>query len=324
MKEYIVARIGYMILTLFLIATLLFFLFRLLPGDPTITVLSPAMDEAAVKHLRHVFGLDLPLWRQYLIFLKNLVTLDFGRSFSSGQEVAGIIGYRLINTLLLMSAGMALAVLLGVGLGTVMAWRRGGVLDVAGTLAGLIFQSAPPFVTGLVLLIVFSYRFKLFPTGGMFAPGARPAHVLYLLVDPDFYHRLVLPTVTLCAYYLALPMLIMRDGMLEVMGSDFAEFAKAKGLAPIRVMFHHVGRNALMGVVTVSSITVGFAIGGQVIVETLFSWPGMGQLMVDAASQHDYPVALASFMILAVVVVVINLLTDLLYCWLDPRIKLAN
>ncbi len=135
MKEYIVARIGYMILTLFLIATLLFFLFRLLPGDPTITVLSPAMDEAAVKHLRHVFGLDLPLWRQYLIFLKNLVTLDFGRSFSSGQEVAGIIGYRLINTLLLMSAGMALAVLLGVGLGTVMAWRRGGVLDVAGTLA---------------------------------------------------------------------------------------------------------------------------------------------------------------------------------------------
>jgi len=324
MKEYVIARIGYMIATLFLIATLLFFLFRMIPGDPTITVISPQMDKAAIEHLRHVFGLDLPLWQQYLVFLKNLVTLDFGRSFSSGQEVAGIIGYRLVNTVMLMSAGMALALALGIGLGMVMAWRRGGALDVAGTLTGLVFQSAPPFVTGLVLLIILSYRLQWFPTGGMFASGTRPVHVLHLLLEPDFYHRLVLPTVTLSAYYLATPMLIMRDGMLEVMGSDFVDFAKAKGLSPARIMLRHAARNALMGVATVASITIGFAIGGQVIVETLFSWPGMGQLMVEAASQHDYPVALASFLVLAVVVVVLNMLTDLLYGWLDPRIQLAS
>jgi peptide/nickel transport system permease protein len=324
MREFVVTRIGYTIVTLFLIATLLFFLFRLLPGDPMIAVISPGVDAAEVQHLHHIFGLDLPMWQQYLIFLKDLVTLNFGRSFSSGQEVAGIIGYRLVNTLLLMSAGMTLALLLGVVLGTIMAWRRGGILDVAGTVLGLVFQAAPPFITGLVLLIVFSYRLGWFPTGGMFAPGTRPPQALDLLLDLDFYRRLALPTITLTAYYVVTPMLIMRDGMLEVMGSDYVEFAKAKGLSPARVVIHHAARNALMGVVTIASILIGFAIGGQVIVETLFSWPGMGQLMVDAASQHDYPVALASFLVLAVVVVVLNLLTDLLYGWLDPRIKSAK
>jgi peptide/nickel transport system permease protein len=324
LKEYVVERVGYMLLTMFLIATLLFFLFRLVPGDPTITVISPQMDQAAIDHLRHIFGLDRPLWEQYLIFLKNMATLDFGRSFSSGQEVTQIIAYRLVNTLLLMSVGMVLALVLGVGFGTVMAWRRGGALDIGGTIASLVFQSAPPFITGLLLLIVFSYRLHWFPIGGMFAPGTRPANVFRLLLEPDFYYRLVLPTVTLTSYYLATPMLIMRDGMLEVMSSDYVDFAKAKGLSPARVMVRHAARNALMGVVTVASITIGFAIGGQVIVETLFSWPGMGQLMVEAASQHDYPVALASFLVLAAVVVVLNLLTDLLYGWLDPRIKLSS
>jgi peptide/nickel transport system permease protein len=140
----------------------------------------------------------------------------------------------------------------------------------------------------------------------------------------DFLHHLVLPTITVALYYLATPMLIMRDSMLEVMGSDFIELARAKGLAPHVVMIKHAARNALMAVVTVSSLMVGFAIGGQVLVETVFSWPGMGQLMVEAAQSHDYPVAQATFLVLAAIVIFLNLLADISYCYLDPRIKMGK
>jgi peptide/nickel transport system permease protein len=201
----------------------------------------------------------------------------------------------------------------------VMAWRRQGPLDTAGTVMALIFQSAPPFVTGILLLMVLSYRLDLFPTGGMFTPGAARA-----FLSGDFLHHLVLPTITVSLYYLATPMLIMRDSMLEVMGSDFIELAKAKGLAPHVVMIKHAARNALLAVVTVASLMVGFAIGGQVLVETVFSWPGMGKLMVEAASSHDYPVAQGTFLVLAALVIFLNLLADISYCYLDPRIKLGK
>lgn len=324
MRAYIVRRLLYTLLTLFAVASILFVLFRLMPGDPTAQVLSPALDEAAQARLRHAFGLDLPLWQQYLIYLKNTVMLDWGRSFTTAQPVVHMIAYRFWNTLLLMGAGLSFALAGGMALGIAMAWRRGGPLDVGGTVVSLVFQSAPPFVTGLLLLIVLSYRLGLFPTGGMFAPGARPDSVFDLLLDRGFYERLVLPTITIGTYYLATPMLIMRDNMLEVMGSDFIELARAKGLAPGTVMVRHAARNALLGVVTITSIMVGFAVGGQVIVENLFSWPGMGQLMVEAAASHDYPVAQGTFLMLAVLVIGMNLFTDLLYCYLDPRIKLGG
>jgi peptide/nickel transport system permease protein len=205
-----------------------------------------------------------------------------------------------------------------------MAWRRQGPLDVGGTVVALIFQSAPPFVTGLLMLMVLSYRLDLFPTGGMHTPGVSIGTGLAVFLSKDFLHHLVLPTVTVALFYLATPMLIMRDSMLEVMGSDFIELAKAKGLAPHVVMIKHAARNALLAVVTVASLMVGFAIGGQVLVESVFSWPGMGQLMVEAASSHDYPVAQGTFMVLAALVIFLNLLADISYCYLDPRIKMGK
>jgi len=323
MREYIVRRLIYTLLTLFAVATVLFILFRMLPGDPTAQVISPALDEAAQARLKQAFGLDQPVWLQYLVYLKNLVTFEWGRSFTSSQKVFDIIEYRFWNTMLLMGAGMFLTLAVGIFMGMVMAWRRTGALDVGGTMVSLVFQAAPPFVTGLLLLIVLSYRLGLFPTGGMYAPGMRPDSIFHLFVDSGFYERLVLPTLTIGAYYLATPMLIMRDNMLEVLGSDFIELAKAKGLKPSKVMVRHAARNALLGVVTISSIMVGFAVGGQVIVETVFSWPGMGQLMVEAAARHDYPVAQGTFLMLAALVIGLNFLTDILYCYLDPRIKLG-
>lgn len=324
MQEYIIRRILYTLLTLFGVATILFFIFRIMPGDPTAQVISPALDPVAQARLKEAYGLDKPLLVQYVLYLKNLVVFDWGRSFTSSQPVIDIMAYRFWNTIFLMGAAMCFVLVAGTGLGMVMAWRRGGSLDIGGTVMALVFQSAPPFVTGLLLLMVLSYRMDLFPTGGMHAAGVSIGKGLGVFLSVDFLHHLVLPTITVALYYLATPMLIMRDSMLEVMGSDFIELAKAKGLAPHVVMIKHAARNALMAVVTVSSLMVGFAIGGQVLVETVFSWPGMGQLMVEAAQSHDYPVAQATFLVLAAIVIFLNLLADISYCYLDPRIKIGK
>ena len=311
-------------MTIFGVATILFFIFRIMPGDPTAQVISPALDEVAQARLKQAYGLDKPLYVQYVLYLKNLVILDWGQSFTSSKNVFDIMIYRFWNTIFLMGTAMCFVLVIGTGLGMVMAWRRGSPLDIGGTVTALVFQSAPPFVTGLLLLMVLSYRLDLFPTGGMHTPGVTMGKGLAIFLSGDFLHHLILPTITVALYYLATPMLIMRDSMLEVMGSDFIELAKAKGLAPHVVMIKHAARNALLAVVTVSSVMIGFAIGGQVLVESVFSWPGMGQLMVEAASSHDYPVAQATFLVLAALVILLNLVADISYCYLDPRIKISK
>jgi peptide/nickel transport system permease protein len=324
MTAYVVRRFFAALLTLLGVAIILFVLFRMMPGDPTAQVISPALDEAAQARLKQAFGLDLPMWQQFLVYLRNLLTFEWGRSFTSGQPVADLLGHWLVNTLLLMTAGLVVAIALGIVLGILMAARRGGALDIGATVIGLVFQAAPPFVVGILLLIGLSYQLELFPSGGMFTPGADPGSTWALLASADFLHHLVLPTLTIAALYLVTPMLVMRDSMLEVLGSDYVEFARAKGLGPLRVLFRHAARNALLAVVTVSSLILGFAIGGQVVIETIFSWPGMGKAMVEAALQHDYPVAQAAFFLMAAIVIGLNFLTDLSYSLLDPRIRLGS
>ena len=323
MLDYTLRRLVYTLLTIFAVASILFVLFRMLPGEPTMQVISPAMDTAVQDRMKEAFGLNEPFWKQYLIYLKNLVTLEWGRSFVSAQEVTQILSYRFWNTVLLMGAGMCLTLVIGISFGIVMAWKRNSALDVGGTVISMVFQATPPFITGLLLLIILSYRLGIFPTGGMYPAGMRPDGMLDLLMMPEFWERIVLPTITVSVYYLSTPMLIMRDSMLEVLGSDFIELAKAKGLKPRIIMIRHAARNALLGVVTISGILIGFAVGGQVVVESLFSWPGMGQLMVESAASHDYPVAQGTFLMLAVLVIVLNFFTDILYCYLDPRIKIT-
>ncbi len=324
MKAYIVQRSLLSLLTIFAVATILFILFRLLPGDPTAQVISPALDEVAQARLKEAYGLDQPMIVQYVLYLKNLVTLEWGRSFTTSEPVFDVLAYRFWNTLLLMGIGLSFSLVLGVFLGMIMAWWRNGPLDIGATIAAMVSQSAPPFITGLLLLIVLSYRLGMFPTGGMMPPGTNISGVWDVVTSAQFYHHLVLPTITVAAYYLATPMLVMRDSMLEVLGSDYIEFAQAKGLPPHKVMIRHAARNALMAVVTVSSLLLGFAIGGQVVVETVFSWPGMGLLMVEAAARHDYPVAQATFLALAVLIILLNWAADISYGWLDPRIKVGG
>jgi len=320
MRAYVIRRFIQMLFTLYVLASVLFFMFRIVPGDPTLMYVDAAIPKEAQLVMLEQFGLNRPLGHQYLLYLKNTFQGEFGTSFYYHAPVARLIPPMLISTLLLMGTIITLAFVLGTVLGTLMAWRRGSRFELSMLATSLAFRSAPLFWTGIMALLVFSYTMKWFPIGGMHTPGQEFAGVLDKYFNLDFLHHLILPSLVGAIYFMASPMLIMRNSMLEVMGEDFIEMAKAKGLKDHTVMFKHAMRNALLPVVTVLSLMIGFAIGGQVLLETVFRWPGMGREMVLAIQRFDYPMAQASFFMLGVIVIILNFITDLLYGYLDPRV----
>jgi peptide/nickel transport system permease protein len=320
MKAYIIRRLIQLVITLFVLTTLLFFMFRLLPGDPLTMYLDAALPVESQEMVLEQFGLDQPLSHQYLIYMKNILKGEFGRSFYYRAPVAEIMGERLISTILLMGISILMAFVMGVVSGTIMAWKRGTKFEIAGLITGLTFKSAPEFWTSLMALLFFSYTLGWFPIGGMHTPGQEFTSFAAKYFNLDFLHHLILPSIVAAIFYMATPMLIMRNSMLEVMTEDFVEMARAKGLKERTVMFRHAMRNAMLPVITVLTLMIGFAVGGQVLIETVFRWPGMGREMVLAIQRHDYPMAQASFFVLGVLVVTLNFITDMLYGYLDPRV----
>ena len=320
LRVYILRRLLQMALTLFVLISILFFMFRLLPGDPATMYIDAALPIEAQEAILQQFGLDRPLFEQYYMYLGNVLRGEFGRSFHYRVPVSELIGERLLGTILLMGTSITLAFVFGIVLGTLMAWKRGSRFEVGGLGIVLMLRSAPEFWTGLMALFVFSYVLKWLPIGGMNTLGQNFSGFFDRYLSLDFLHHLLLPSVVAAAYYLATPLLIMRNSMLEVMNEDFVEMAKAKGLREQTVIFRHAMRNALLPVVTVLALMIGFAVGGQVLIETVFRWPGMGRAMVLAIQRHDYPMAQASFLMLGVIVICLNFITDLFYGYLDPRV----
>ena len=320
MKAYVIRRLVQMGITLYVLTTILFFMFRLLPGDPTTMYIDAGLPPESQEAILQQFGLDKPLGHQYVIYLFNVIRGEFGTSFYYYAPVSEIIPPRLLSTVLLMGSTILLAFVFGVTFGTILAWKRGTLFEVGSLVTALTLRSAPLFWTGLMALIVFSYTLKWFPIGGMHTPGQQFASMFAKYFNLDFLHHLILPSLVAASYYMASPMLIMRNSMLEVMGEDFIEMAKAKGLRERTVVFKHAMRNALLPVVTVLTLMIGFAVGGQVLIETVFRWPGMGREMVLAIQRHDFPMAQASFFMLGVLVIGLNFITDLLYGYLDPRV----
>nr|WP_265338714.1 ABC transporter permease [Halalkalirubrum salinum] len=205
--------------------------------------------------------------------------------------------------------------------GVVMAWRRGEPLERVGLLGAIIFRSTPRFWLGIILLFVFAGILGWFPSFGMLSQDIEFRGHLALLLEPDFYHHIILPIASMTFYLMGLPLLLMRTSMLEVINEDFVDVCIAKGLTQREVMFKHVARNALLPVVTAFAVGIAFSFGGNVLVETVFSYPGVGRLMVDSVFRSDYPVAQMSFLMMAAVVLTMNFLADLTYFYLDPRVK---
>jgi peptide/nickel transport system permease protein len=296
-------------------------MFRLLPGDPTTTVISPALEESTRQQLLESYGLAEPLWVQYGLFLKNMVTLNWGLSFASREPVFSILQYRLINTLVLMLPIMFLAITLGSMIGAMAAWYRDTPLDFGSLVFGFMSRSVPIFFGGMLFLIVFSYNLGWLPTGRMHSSTFQASGFVTTYLNRDFLKHLIGPLAVGTMYYMALPLLLMRNTMLEVLGDPFLQVLEAKGISQRAILFKHAARNSMLPVVTASSLMIGYAVGGQVLLETVYSWPGMGSAIVNAVHNNDYPVAQGAFLLMASLVVILNVVADILYAYLDPRVS---
>ena len=329
-SDYIIKRIGWALFTIVFVVVLNFFLFRVLPGDPAKAgIRDPRLTAQAQEQIRKRFGLDKPLLintsgnpfdSQFFHYFGNLLGGDLGISYNFNRPVSDLLRERLYNTVLLLSIGQALAMVIGLTLGVFAAWRRGTSIDGGALVFGLFTWSLPTFFLGIILLVIGSSRFGL-PVGGIRTPGKvfTSEWARWL----DIARHLILPTITLTIIYLGEYLLIMRSSLLEVLGEDYILTAKAKGMTDGQIMREHALKNAMLPVVTIIALTLGFTIAGSIQVETVFSWPGLGSAIYEAINRRDYPMLQGAFLLLAVSVVIANLGADLLYSYLDPRVKAA-
>lgn len=299
-----------------------FVLIRLAPGDPASVIAgqSGAADAQFMAQLRAQFGLDRPLHEQLWIYVKGILTLDLGFSHRQQLPVATLILERLPATLLLTGAAFVLAITAGVALGVAAARRVGRPADSVITVIALTFYATPIFWVGLLLVLIFSVWLEWLPSFGMYTVGADLTGLAYAL---DVSRHLILPAITLGLFFLAIYARLARASMLEVADQDFVRTAHAKGVPEGRIIRAHVLRNALLPVITFAGIQAGQLVGGSILVETVFAWPGIGRLAFDALLQRDYAVLLGVFFCTAVMVVLFNLITDLLYAVIDPRVEVA-
>ncbi len=319
--SFLLGRLAQTALVLWVVATLLFLIFRLMPGNPLVAYIDPTFTEEMERSLMRQFGLDQPLHVQYAVYLRNLAHLEFGRSFFSREPVSQVMWQVLPNTLVLTLAALALAYLVGVLGGALLAARRGTWLEGWGIPAVLATRAAPEFWVGMLALAIFSFNLNWLPSSGTTSPGSVFPTWWAQVASWDFLRHLTLPALTLALYLQGLPTLLMRNTMLEVMDEDFVTFCRMRGLPERTILLRHAARNALLPVVTAFALGIGYSIGGNVIIETVFSWPGLGRALVRAVAAKDYPVAQAAFFLIAVVMILMNLIADLLYSLLDPRVS---
>ena len=319
---YLARKVLQLVVLLFAVVAFNFLLFRVLPGDPIrLYARSGRLTPDVVAQLRAVFGLDKPVWEQFLIYLKGLLHGDLGFSYTYRRPVAQIMGERLVNTFVLLTAATILVTALGIVLGVWAASRRGSKVDSSTVISSLVMWSMPTFWTGMLLLFAFGVWFHVLPTSGISTPLATYSSPVGKAADVG--RHLILPTITLVLVDIGQFVLITRSSLVDVLTEDFVTTAKAKGMSKRRIVWGHAVRNGMLPVVTATALYVGIVVGGAIQVETVFSWPGMGELTYEAVLRRDYPVLEACFLLFAVTVIVANFLSDLLYRVLDPRVKEA-
>lgn len=307
--------------TILVVITFNFFLFRIMPGDPIrILVRNPKMSEAALEQVRHQFGLDQPLLTQFLYYVRDLFTGNFGNSFNYRQPVLDIIMERLPATLILVGLATLLAISLGIFVGVMAAWKRGTKIDVVGLGISLFLYSMPSFWFSVLAIMFFSVYLKAFPTGGMGAAGAVYANLWEQITASAKY--LFLPVMTFGVAMVGEYAIIMRNSLIEVFTEDYMVTARAKGVSRVDLLIKHAVPNAMLPLVTLIAINLGFVVAGSIQVETVFSWPGLGRLMYTALMARDYPLLQGLFLFVTTGVILANFCADILYTYLDPRVKL--
>jgi len=320
LKAYVVRRAFQLMFTYILFLTILFFIFRVMPGDPTSLYLQQGMTPAEREATLERLGLNEPLHVQYYQYMTQLATGDLGTSFRHNEPVWDILTTRFWNTVMLMGPALILAYLIGTTIGAAIGWWRGSDMERFGIVGTLMARSSPEFWTGIVLIWMFVFILGLFPSGGMRSVGSTYDGLYEQFVNRDFLHHVFLPMMTAVLYYMTMPILVMRSGMINTLSSDFIEIKKAEGLSERTILYKHAARNSVLPVVTIAAVISGAAIGGSLVIETVFNWPGMGREMVEAVEFNDYPVAMATFFLMGSFVIFMNFIADLLYVYLDPRV----
>lgn len=320
--QFMLTRTLQGVLAILLIATVNFMLVRAAPGDPVSVMAgeSGASDPQYVAQLREQFGLDKPITTQLATYIGKVARLDLGFSHRQQQPVLDLIMDRLPATLLLTGTAFVLSLIFGVTLGALSARRAGTWVDSSITVVALIFYATPLYWLALMAVLIFTVQLDWLPGFGFSTVGAG---LTGLALVWDIGKHLILPALTLALFYMAVYARMTRAAMLEVSQMDFVKTARAKGLKPGRILRAHVLRNALLPVVTLAGIQAGGLIGGAVLTETVFAWPGLGRLMFDALLQRDYSLLLGAFLVTAAMAVLFNLITDLVYTLVDPRIELS-
>ena len=315
-------RILRSILIVAAIAAINFGIVHLAPGDVADVLAgeSGAASPQYIADLKVRFGLDQPLWVQFADYMNRIAHLDLGYSFRFSRPVASLIFERLPATLALTVPTLLLAFAAGSLLGVIAARRAGRLTDAAVSVAALVFYAMPIFWIGILMIVLFGVKLGWFPTDGMVTVGAGYSGIAYLA---DVAHHMVLPVVTLSLFHTAFYARLMRASMLEAYGQDFVTTARAKGLSETRVAYRHVLRNALLPVTTVFGLQIANLLGGAVLVETVFGWPGLGRLAFDSVLSRDLNLLLGILLLSSIVVVTANILVDVAYRWLDPRIGAA-
>jgi ABC-type dipeptide/oligopeptide/nickel transport system permease component len=306
MKQYILRRASYSLLSLFLLSLTIFFFVRV-TGDPTTLMLEPGASQEDIDNLRQQLGLDQPLWVQYWHFVESFVTGNLGQSFYYRTPVFDLYLERLPNSLLLAAVAMAFSLLIGIPSGVLAAVRVGGFWDNAGKVFTLLGLSLPSFFIGLLMILFFSVYLGWLPSSG----SGTPLH-------------LIMPAVTLGWYFAASHMRLTRSSMLEVLGSEYVKLARLKGLPEAWVIGKHAFKNALIPVITLAGINLVVMINVAVIVEMIFAWPGIGRLLYEGISFRDFPVVQAVVVLGGSMIIVVNLVVDVLYAFIDPRIRLEG
>lgn len=318
MRGYILRRLAQSALVIWAVTTVMFVMFRVMPSDPTAILMDRGMTEEAQQRLLQEWGLTGSLWDQYVAYMLNLIQGDFGSSFFYRKPVWDVLFPLILNTLWVAIPGLLLGAAVGSGLGLLVGWApRGGRIETTGIYLATIIRGVPNFVIGIAMLALFSSTLGWFPAFGMSSVGAEQDG--WRIFSLDFLHHLALPLIAVAIYFLPENLLLMRSGVVENRTEDYIELVRAKGVAPARVAWH-AGRNSLLPLITWLFPALAETIAGVIVVEIVFSWPGVGRELVLAVTRQDYPLAQSAFFLLAVLIVVANLAADLLYGKLDPRV----
>ncbi len=297
-------RLAFVLPVVWAVVTLVFLLIHIVPGDPVRNSLGENATEQQMEDLRHKLGLDLPLTQQYVNYWRGLVRGDFGQSLVSSEDVFAKIISRYPATMELAFAGLIVAILIAIPLGVTAGTNQGKLIDNVASVVSLLGISAPGFVIGPLMVYVFAVKLNWLPVGGR-----------------DGFETLILPALTLGAALAAILTRMVRSSVIEELGEDYVRTARAKGLSERQVIYKHVLKNGLIPVVTVLGLQFGVLLAGAIITETIFSWPGLGRMTVDAINARDYPVVQGCILMIALTYIVANVLTDFTYRLLDPRIK---